>query len=327
MSEDKQNTEAGANDSAPSWERSVLEKLATSALTEQKRARYWSIFFRMAFLVYLITVTAISLSTWAEKIKPGDGGAHTAVVDVVGMIADGTDTNAGSIIQGLKAAVEDDDTRGIILRLNTPGGSPVQSAYVYDEIRRLKKDHPNLPIHAVVSDICASGGYYIASAADKIFVNSASIIGSIGVIMNGFGFVDTLSKLGVERRLLTAGEHKAVLDPFLPVDSIEKTHIQGLLNRIHEQFIAAVKQGRGERLKDDPLLFSGLVWTGDDGVKLGLADGFGNTASVARDVIGAEKLVNFTPEEDFVQKLSQRLGTSFGAAVVAAMQGVGLNLR
>lgn len=327
MSEDKQNTEAGANDSAPSWERSVLEKLASSALTEQKRARYWSIFFRMAFLVYLITVTAISLSTWAEKIKPGDGGTHTAVVDVVGMIADGTDTNAGSIIQGLKAAVEDDDTRGIILRLNTPGGSPVQSAYVYDEIRRLKKDHPNLPIHAVVSDICASGGYYIASAADKIFVNSASIIGSIGVIMNGFGFVDTLSKLGVERRLLTAGEHKAVLDPFLPVDSIEKTHIQGLLNRIHEQFIAAVKQGRGERLKDDPLLFSGLVWTGDDGVKLGLADGFGNTASVARDVIGAEKLVNFTPEEDFVQKLSQRLGTSFGAAVVAAMQGVGLNLR
>ena len=194
--------------------------------------------------------------------------------------------------------------------MNTPGGSPVQSDYIYREIKRLKGEHPDTPIYAVVSDICASGGYYIAAAADKIYVNPASIVGSIGVIMNGFGFVDTMNKYGIERRLITAGEHKAMLDPFSPADAEEKAHMKGLILQVHQQFIQSVKAGRGDRLKDNPDLFSGLVWTGEESVKLGLADDIGSAGSVARDIIGEEKIINFTQQQDFMSRLSKRIGAA-----------------
>ena len=204
--------------------------------------------------------------------------------------------------------------------MNTPGGSPVQSAYIYEEILQIKKENPDLPIYAVVSDICASGGYYIASAADKIYVNQASIIGSIGVIMDGYGFVEILKKLGIERRLMTAGKNKALLDPFSPVNEQEKQHIQVLLAQVHKQFIDAVKHGRGDRLKDNGNLFSGLIWTGAESIKLGLVDAIGNDDYVAKEIIGAEKLVNFTPREHIFDRLVGRMGASFGQKITSFFQ-------
>lgn len=294
------------------WEREVLEKVALAAITEQTRARRWGIFFKLLLFAYLFVLLVMMYDPFSERLKRGASGAHTAVVDVVGMIADGADADADIIIKGLRAAAESKGAKGIILRLNSPGGSPVQSATIYNEIRRLKQKKPTLPIYAVVTDICASGGYYVASAADKIFVDQASIIGSIGVIMNGFGFVETLEKLGVERRLLIAGEHKAILDPFSPVHEAEKVHMQSLLNRVHQQFIEAVKAGRGDRLQDKPEIFSGLVWTGAEGIELGLADELGNADYVAREVIGAEELVNYTPQERWLDRLTGKLGAAAG---------------
>lgn len=318
MLEEQETTPTtGKNPSTP-WEREVLEKLLLASISEQRKARRWGILFKSLFLIYL----AIALWLVAEPfggLSRSGSSTHTAVVDVEGMIAEGGATNADNIIEGLRAAIEDKRTKGIILRMNTPGGSPVQSAYVYEEIRRIKKEKPNFPIFAVVSDLCASGGYYIAAAADKIFVNPVSVVGSIGVIMNGFGFVDAISKLGVERRLMTAGEHKAIMDPFKPVSEVEKEHIQGLINHIHQQFIGAVRQGRGARLKDDPELFSGLVWTGEESIKLGLADEVGDVHSVAKTIIGAEDLVNFTPREHLFDRLSHRIGASLGYALQSAV--------
>lgn len=299
----------------PGWERQVLEKLLLEALTEQRKTRRWSLIFK----VIVWSVVGLGFLLMFEPLSPdrlpGVGKDHTAVVDVFGVIAEGGETDAETIIQGLHEAVEAKGVQGIVLRMNTPGGSPVQSAYVYDEIRRIKKAHPNLPVYAVVSDLCASGGYYIASAADKIFVNPASIVGSIGVIMNGFGFVGTLEKLGVERRVMTAGDHKAILDPFSPVSPAEKVHVQGVLNAVHQQFIAAVKAGRGDRLKDKPEIFSGLVWTGADGIELGLVDGVGELHQVAETVIGAKEIVNYSHKETWMDRLSQELGTSLGTAL------------
>lgn len=289
------------------WERSVIENLAFAAITEQRKTRRWGIFFKFLLFIYLLAVLGLAVAPFDQKsLKTGT--MHTAVVDVKGVISETTATNASMIIEGLKSAFEDKNTKGIILRMNTPGGSPVQSDYVYHEIRRMKKERPDLPIYAVVSDVCASGGYYIASAADKIFVNESSLIGSIGVIMNGFGFVTAMEKLGVQRRLLIAGEHKALLDPFSPVSNEEKTHVQGLLTRVHEQFINAVRAGRGDRLRNDPEIFSGLIWTGADSIELGLADSVGNTRSVAKDIIGAEELVNFTPREKLFDRLVGQVG-------------------
>ncbi len=293
------------------WERSVIEKLAFAAVTEQRRARRWGIFFKSLLFVYLLAVLGVAMNPFG-KSSLKTGTMHTAVVDVRGVISETTATSASMIIEGLKSAFDDENTKGIILRMNTPGGSPVQSDYVYHEIRRMKKERPDLPIYAVVSDVCASGGYYIASAADKIFVNESSLIGSIGVIMNGFGFVNAMEKLGVERRLLIAGDHKALLDPFSAVSSEEKTHVQGLLTRVHEQFINAVRAGRGDRLKNDPEIFSGLIWTGADSIELGLADSVGNTRSVAKDIIGAEELVNFTPREKLIDRLAGQVGVMMG---------------
>jgi protease-4 len=303
------------NSSGPSsWERGILEKVLLESIKEQRLARRWSIGFKFAFLAYLGLAMWMALSPLSDSRKGSGDQQHTAVVDVEGLIADGSRASADTIIKGLKSAAEDAGTKGIILKMNTPGGTPVQAAYVYDAIRTLKKDHPSLPIIAVVTDLCASGGYYIAAAADKIFVNPSSIVGSIGVIMNGFGFVGAMEKLGIERRALTAGEHKALLDPFRAVEPAEKAHVQTVLDSIHQQFIKAVRDGRGNRLKENPDLFSGLVWSGADAIGLGLVDGVGDVRSVAETEIGATETVNFTPKEDWFERLSQRIGTTVSDA-------------
>jgi len=309
---------------AAGWEREVLEKVALAAVTEQARARRWSVFFKSLVFLYLCVILTLFTFPNIMEGMSGDSEEHTAVIDIVGMIAEDKDANADSIIKSLKNAVKDTNTKGIILHANSPGGSPVQSSYVYDEIRRIKKEHPDLPIYTVVSDICASGCYYIASASDKIFVNQASLIGSIGVLMDGFGFVNVMEKLGVERRLLTAGTHKAMLDPFSPPKEDETRYMQGLLDQVHQQFIGAVKAGRGDRLKDAPELFSGLVWTGEEGVKLGVADAFGNDDYVAKEVIGVEHKVDFTQQEQLLDRIAGKLGASFGQAIGTMVKGMSL---
>jgi len=306
------------------WEREIIEKLALAAVTEQTRARRWGVFFKSLMFAYLIAIFGVAMYPTIKQDMGGDSKDHTAVIDVVGVIAEDKDANASNIIESLRDAVKDKHTRGIILHSNSPGGSPVQSAYVYQEIRNIKKEHPDLPVYAVVSDICASGCYYIASASDKIFVNQSSLIGSIGVLMDGFGFVDVMQKLGVERRLLTAGAHKAMLDPFSPPKADETQYMQGLLDQVHQQFIGAVKAGRGDRLKETPDMFSGLIWTGEAGVKLGVADGFGNDDYVAKDIIGAEKLVDFTQQGRLIDKIAGKLGASFGQAIGSLIQGPSL---
>ncbi len=306
------------------WEREVIEKLALAAVTEQTRARRWSVFFKSLLFLYLVAIFGVAMYPKIQQDMGVDGTDHTAVIDVVGLIAEDKDSNAADIIESLRDAVKDKHTKGIILHSNSPGGSPVQSAYVYEEIRNIKKEHPDLPVYAVVSDICASGCYYIASASDKIFVNQSSLIGSIGVLMDGFGFVDVMQKLGVERRLLTAGAHKAMLDPYSPPKADETQYMQGLLDQGHQQFISAVKAGRGDRLKETPDMFSGLVWTGEAGVKLGVADGFGNDDYVAKEIIGAEKLVDFTQQGRLLDKIAGKLGASFGQAIGSLIQGPSL---
>ncbi|MEI7796650.1 MAG: signal peptide peptidase SppA [Methylococcaceae bacterium] len=306
------------------WERDLIEKVALAAITEQTRARRWGIAFKGLLFVYLFAIFGVAVYPKLGDHHGSKGEDHTAIIDLVGAIAEDKDANADSIIEGLRDAVEDKHTKGIILHANSPGGSPVQSAYVYDEIRRIKKEHPNLPIFTVVSDMCASGCYYIASASDKIFVNPASLVGSIGVLMDGFGFVDGMQKLGVERRLLTAGSHKAMLDPFTPRKENETIYMQSLLNQVHQQFITAVKNGRGTRLKETPDMFSGLVWTGDEGVKLGLVDEFATQNEVAKTLIGAENEVNFTPQEHLMDRIAGRLGASFGQAMSSFLQPITL---
>lgn len=307
----------------PGWEQAVLEKLAFAAVEEQKKTRRWGIFFKFLTFTYLaVAIGLLAYPRLEADISTEQG--HAAVVDVLGMIAEGEAANADTIIEGLRDAVKDKNTKGIILNINSPGGSAVQSAYVYDEIRRQKAEHPDMPIYAVVGDMCASGGYYVASAADKIYVSQASLIGSIGVIMNGFGFSNVLEKLGVERRLLTAGEHKALLDPFSPLNQQEAKHMQSLLDQVHQQFINAVKQGRGSRLKESPEMFSGLVWNGAEGVKLGLADDFGSVDSVARTVLGTEEKLNFTPREQLIDRLAGKFGASFAQAIGATIKSINI---
>lgn len=301
-----------------SWERQVVERLALESVAERRRARRWSIFFKFLLFAYLVAVTVKLLKPFPLEFTPGEK-AITAKVRVKGMILPDAPTNAAVLIRGLKRAAESRATKGIVLEMNSPGGSPVQAALVYQAIRKLKKEKPELPIIAVVSDMCASGCYYIAAAADRIYVSPSSIVGSIGVLMSSFGFTEALRKLGIERRLLTAGEHKALMDPFSPVRPEEKAHLQGLLNEIHRQFIEAVKQGRGDRLKDDPRIFSGLIWLGSQSLELGLADGLGDIDQVAQEVIGAGKVVDFTPEENVWQRLARRVGTSLGTALTDAV--------
>ncbi len=301
-----------SNKMAENWEREAIEKLAFAAVTEQRRSRRWGIFFKSLMSIYLVVILGITMyPSVKQSMVDDEGEGHTAVVNIIGVIAEGSPANATSIIKALRNAVKNEDTKGIILHLNSPGGSPVQSSYIYNEIRRIKQERPELPIHAVASDICASGCYFIAAAADKIFVNPASLVGSIGVIMNGFGFVDAMEMLGVERRLVTAGAHKALLDPFSPANLEEKQYMDKLLAQVHQQFIDAVKTGRGNRLKEDEKTFSGLVWTGEEGKKFGLVDDFGNDDSVATDVIGSKKRVNFTLQENLIDRLAGKMGASF----------------
>lgn len=308
---------------AEPWERDVINRLAFAALKEQRRARRWSIFFKFLLFTYLFLLLILYLPT-----ELGEGRVkadrYTALVEVQGLISDATPANADSIVTGLRNAFEDKHTAGVILRINSPGGSPVQAGYVYDEIRRLRKLHPDTPIYAVASDLCASGGYYIASAADKIYADKASIVGSIGVLMNGFGFVEAMKKLGVERRLYTAGEHKGFLDPFLPSKPGDVAHIHKLLDGIHDQFIAAVKAGRGDRLKVDDQTFSGLVWTGEEAVGRGLVDGLGSASYVAREVIGAKDIVDFTSRPNYLERIAERLGTTMATAFTQAIGQGGL---
>ncbi len=302
------------------WEREVIEKLAFAAISEQKKTRRWGIFFKGLMFAYLVVLLGLAVYPKIKSDLNTTDNNHTAVIDIVGVIAEDKDTNAADIIESLRNAVKDDHTKGIILHSNSPGGSPVQSSYIYEEIKKIKKEHPKLPIYAVVSDICASGCYYIASASDKIFVNPSSLVGSIGVLMDGFGFVDIMQKLGVERRLLTAGAHKAMLDPFSPPKEDETRYMQTLLDQVHQQFISAVKAGRGNRLKETPDMFSGLVWTGEAGVKLGVVDAFGNDDFVAKTLIGAEQQVDFTQQDQLIDKIASKLGASFGQAIASFLQ-------
>ncbi len=298
------------------WEREVLGKLAMAAVQEQRRARHWGIFFKVLTFAYLFIVLFMFMGLRDGKTEAALR-KHTELVELNGVIAANSQANADNIIGSLQDAFKDKNTQGVILRINSPGGSPVQAGAINDEIRRLRAKYPNIPLYAVVEDVCASGGYYVAAAADKIYVNKASLIGSIGVLMDGFGFTGTMQKLGVDRRLLTAGENKGFLDPFSPLDPKQKAIAQGMLGEIHQQFIDVVKQGRGKRLKETPETFSGLVWTGQKGIELGLADEMGSVESVARDVIKFEDIVDYTTHEGFADRLAKK----FGAGVASALPG------
>jgi protease-4 len=302
------------------WERGVLEKLAMSAIQEQRRARHWGIFFKTLTFGYLFLVLFIVMG-WFDDAEPLSTGKHTALVDMQGVIAPDTPAGADFLIPSLQDAFEDKNTQGVILRINSPGGSPVQAGQINDEIRRLRAKYPQIPLHVVVEDICASGGYYVAVAGDKIFVDKASLVGSIGVLMDGFGFTGAMDKLGVERRLLTAGENKGFLDPFSPANPQHEAYAKQMLGEIHQQFIDVVRQGRGKRLKETPDTFSGLVWNGQRSVEMGLADGYGSIESVARDVIKAEEIVDFTMKESFGERLAKRFGAGVASALGYSAQG------
>lgn len=305
------------------WERELVNRLAFASLNEQRRTRRWGILFKTLIFVYLFGVLFAFRSDGWESVG-AKVGRHTALVEISGIIADGADASADNIITGLRAAFDDSNTAGVIVRINSPGGSPVQAGYINDEMQRLRQEHPDTPLYAVVTDICASGGYYIAVAADQIYVDKASIVGSIGVRMDSFGFVGTMEKLGVERRLLTAGEHKGFLDPFLPSQPEDVAHVQGLLKDIHQQFIDTVKQGRGERLKQDDRIFSGLVWSGEQGIALGLVDGLGSSSYVARELIGAEDIVDFSRQPDFFEKVTRGMGRAMVTALLQMTGGFSL---
>ncbi|UDM17314.1 S49 family peptidase [Vogesella sp. XCS3] len=301
------------------WERQLIEKLATASLTEQRRARRWKIFFRLTWLAVLAGFIGLMfVDMESRNNSKAMGQPHTAVVSLDGSIDSESNVTA-KMLDGLNAAYEDSNTRGIIIRANSPGGSPALSGMANDEILRLKKLHPKVPVYMVVEEVCASGCYYIAAAADRIYVDKASIVGSIGVISDGFGFDKAMDKLGIERRLATAGSNKGMGDPFSPKNPQQEAIRQGLLDEIHGQFIAVVKQGRGKRLADDPDLFSGRVWLGSSSIKLGLADGLGSVGSVARDVIKAEELVDFTPDDDLASRVARRIGVSFSGGVRAML--------
>jgi len=299
------------------WERKVLEKLALEALAEQRRGRRWGIFFKLLGFGYLAVLLFLALDL-GQGDKIAEGEKFTALVNLNGVIKAKGDSNAEDIISSLQAAFEDKHTAGVILRINSPGGSPVQSGIINDEMRRLRAKHPDIPLHVVVEDVCASGGYYVAVAADKIFVDKASIVGSIGVLMDGFGFTGTMEKLGVERRLLTAGVSKGFLDPFSPENETDKAHARQMLGEIHQQFIDVVRKGRGKRLKESPEMFSGLMWSGARSIELGLVDGYGTVDSVARDVIKASEVRDFSIRQNFAEKFAKQ----FGADMAEGMANV-----
>ena len=293
-----------------SWERQTIEKLAFAALKEQKTSRRWGIFFKFLTFAYLSILVIGLIGLPGLGKKDGLGEKHTALVELRGVIDSTGAASADKLTSSLAAAFKDDNSVGVVLRINSPGGSPVQAGIVYDEIKRLRGKYPNKPLYVVVEDLCASGGYYIASAADKIYVDKASIVGSIGVIMDGFGFTGTMEKLGVERRAYHAGENKAFLDPFSPASDTQKEFAMKMLGEIHQQFIDVVKKGRGTRLKDNPDTFTGLMWTGAKSIEMGLTDGYGTVDSVARDVLKAETVIDYTEHENVAERLAKRFGAA-----------------
>ncbi|WP_433693551.1 S49 family peptidase [Paraburkholderia phenoliruptrix] len=315
-----------ASPDEPGWERAALERIALAAINEQRAARRWKIFFRLLFLVVL------GLVVWAVFDFSGDkiaaSGRHTALIALDGEISADTRANAEDISAALESAFEDAGTAGVILRCNSPGGSPVQAGIIYEEMRRLRAKHPSIPLYVVVGDMCASGGYYAAAAGDKIYVDKASIVGSIGVLMDSFGFTGLMDKLGIQRRLHTSGENKGFYDPFSPETPKMDQHAQEMLDQIHGQFIDAVRQGRGKRLHETADMFSGLFWTGQKSVELGLADGFGDANYVAREIIKAPDIVDYTVKESITDRVARKFGAAVGGGAVRALAfGARLNLR
>jgi protease-4 len=301
----------------PGWERAALEKLAFAALVEQRTARRWRNGLRLAWLMVIVVAGWLAFKNGApvtDKSAP-----HTAVIDIKGEIASGADASAEFVVAAMRSAFEDDGSQAVVLLINSPGGSPVQAGIINDEIRRLKAKHGK-PVYAVVEETCASAAYYIAAAADQIYVDKASIVGSIGVLMDGFGFTGLMDKVGVERRLLTAGENKGFLDPFSPMTDKQRVFAQTMLEQIHQQFIDAVKAGRGNRLKESPDMFSGLFWTGQQAIELGLADHLGNIDYVAREVVKAEDLVDYTRRDNVAERLAKRFGAALGEAAVHSLK-------
>lgn len=311
----------------PGWERGMLEKLAFESVREARRKRRWSIFFRLLGFLY---VGVLIWMFWggADAERKAAGAEHVALVRVDGTIAEGERASADNLIPALRGAFESGSAKAIILEINSPGGSPVQAGQVHDEILRLRTLHPDKKLYAVVGDVCASGGYYIAAAAERIYVDKASIVGSIGVRMDSFGFVGAMDKLGVERRSITAGENKAFLDPFLPQNPQQVAYARAMLEEVHQQFIDVVRKGRGTRLKETPDMFSGLVWSGARSVDLGLSDGLGSVDSVARDEFKLDNVQDYTRSENVAERLAKRFGADFGAsfggAATEALEGARL---
>ncbi|WP_182850685.1 signal peptide peptidase SppA [Metapseudomonas otitidis] len=324
---DEWNASAPAGGDDKSWR--LLEKAVLAGVQEQRRARRWGIFFKLLTFLYLFGALLMFSPLFDLQKTAARGETHTALVEVRGMIADNEAASADNIVGSLRAAFEDPKTKGVVLRINSPGGSPVQSGYIYDEIRRLRGEHPDTKVYAVITDLGASGAYYIASAADEIYADKASLVGSIGVTAASFGFVDLMGKLGVERRVYTSGEHKAFLDPFQPQKDDETRFWQGVLDTTHRQFIESVKKGRGDRLKVDghPELFSGLVWSGEQALELGLVDKLGSTSYVAREVIGAKEIVDYTKQDTPFDRFAKRLGASMAEQLAMWMGFQGPSLR
>ena len=303
----------------PGWERKTLEKLAFASLNEQKATRRWKTFVRLSWLLFFVVLLWVVI--YRDAPTASANTAHTAVVEIKGEIASGSDASAEFVNAALKAAFEDEGAKAVVLLINSPGGSPVQAGMMNDEIRRLKAKH-NKPVYAVVEETCASAAYYIAVAADQIFVDKASIVGSIGVLMDGFGFTGLMDKLGVERRLLTAGENKGFLDPFSKQTDTQRAFAQAMLNQIHQQFIGVVKAGRGTRLKETPEMFSGLFWTGQQAIDLGLADKFGTLEYVAREVVKQEDIIDYTRRDNVAERLAKRFGAAVGEGALKAVKAV-----
>lgn len=309
--------------SSKEWK--LIEKVVTGLQDEQRKTRRWGIFFKLAMLAYVVVIFVFLKNPVDSTVKGGDA-PYAAVIEVNGVIAAAQDASADNIITALRDAFEDEQVLGVVLRINSPGGSPVQSGYVFDEIKRLKETR-ELPVYAVISDLGASGAYYIAAAADEIYADKASLVGSIGVVGSGFGFTGAMEKLGVERRLYTSGEHKGFLDPFSPENPEEKKFWQGVLKVTHNQFIEQVRLGRGDRLKETPEMFSGLVWSGEQAVDMGLIDGLSSTSALVRTKFNTEEMVNFTRQPDPWESLVQKLGASIGSGIATAITGPGLQLH
>lgn len=308
---------ASGAEPAPAWN-AVAEQLARDMLRDRRSERRWRIFFRLS---WLLLVMALAYAVFAARSHSAvQNGPHTALIEIRGEIAADAEASAENLVPGIKSAFEDDNAQAVVLRCNSPGGSPVQAGIIFDEIQRLKKLH-NKKVYTVIEETCASGGYYIAVAADEIYADKASVVGSIGVLMDSFGATGLMEKLGVERRLLTAGDNKGIGDPFSPLTAKHRALIQTMLDQIHQQFIAVVKTGRGDRLKETPETFSGLFWNGEQALSMGLIDHFGSLDYVAREVVKAEEVIDYTPKENVAERLAKRFGASIGAGAVKALQG------